>query len=293
MNGPRLRTDDGLELQLYEWPVETPRATLALLHGYAEHAGRYEHVASSLNQHGISAFAIDLRGHGRSTGRRGFVRRFQEYHLDVELLVRAATVRAARTPVALFGHSLGALIACHWLVCSRKSAPMGLVLSSPFLGLARALSPMTVFLVRLASVLTPTLRLPARLSGARVARDQRIARDYDEDPLVNRRAPARWVTEALRAAGRVQEGAAGIELPTLLLYGSEDLVASVPATERFAARLGAADKTCERLEGAYHEIVNEPEPTRARVLRRIGEWVVDRASSRASGQTAGFQEGGA
>ncbi len=66
-----MRARDGVELRTYEWPaVGAPRAHLLLVHGIAEHAGRYGHVGMQLANAGITAHAYDQRGFGRSGGHR-------------------------------------------------------------------------------------------------------------------------------------------------------------------------------------------------------------------------------
>ncbi len=79
------RTRDGLDLHTYRWPTLGPaRAHVLLVHGIAEHAGRYRHVGSRLASAGIATWAFDLRGFGRSGGRRAYVDRWSQYHDDVE-----------------------------------------------------------------------------------------------------------------------------------------------------------------------------------------------------------------
>lgn len=276
-----LRTRDGRDLNLYHWPVKNgPEVmTLGIIHGYGEHAERYAHVADALGARGISVVAVDLRGHGRSSGTRGFVERFEEYHLDCEQLLDAARARAGGRPIALLGHSMGGLVLSHWMLAGGAQGTVGSVLSSPYLGLALAVSPVKIGLGRVMSRIVPTLALPSGLTGADVTRDPTLAAIYDSDPLNNKNATARWFTEATRAQQEVLTRASELKGPMLLLYGGADRVASADVTDRFAASLRGADVTSERLAGHYHELVNEPPEIRARVLDRIGAWLVAHASA--------------
>ncbi|HKT96511.1 MAG TPA: alpha/beta fold hydrolase, partial [Paraburkholderia sp.] len=139
-----LRARDGTELPLYVWHAETvaPRAAIALIHGLAEHAGRYAALAARLNAAGIDVYAIDLRGHGRAGGRRAWVTRFDDYLDDAQALVEhAATPCSARkTPLFLMGHSMGGAIAALYAI---ERAPhsgvafAGLLLSSAALAPGR------------------------------------------------------------------------------------------------------------------------------------------------------------
>ena len=112
-------TRDGIELPLYRWPAAgVRRATVALLHGLAEHAGRYAALASKLNAAGIELLAIDLRGHGGAPGKRARIERFDDYLLDVEALLNAAARDGA--PLFLMGHSMGGAIAALYAVERRS-----------------------------------------------------------------------------------------------------------------------------------------------------------------------------
>ena len=93
-----IRASDGTQLHLHSHPVEGARAVVALLHGYGEHAGRHAHVAEAWKAHGIATYAIDVRGHGKSEGRRGHVGRFPEYHQDFDALLSVVEERRAGKP---------------------------------------------------------------------------------------------------------------------------------------------------------------------------------------------------
>ena len=272
-----LHTRDGLGLHLVSEVVDVPRLTVAILHGYAEHGGRYGHVQAALAARGISSVVADLRGHGRSAGRRGYVARFEDYHLDVDALLEVARERAEGGPVALLGHSAGGLLAVHWLLRRGSSGLCCAVLSSPFFGLARPLSPVEEWGARFLSYALPWAGLPMKLGGANVCRDPDVQRRYDEDPLVLKRANARWFREAGAAQDQASRRAGELALPLLVLYGGDDRVADPVATERFIVGLRPDVVEARRLDGLFHEILNEPE--RAEVIASVGDWLLERSAS--------------
>jgi alpha-beta hydrolase superfamily lysophospholipase len=169
---------------------------------------------------------------------------------------------------------MGGLIALHWLLSGGGKDLRGLALSSPLLGVA---VPVPAWKAKLGTVMSnvyPKLALPSGLAGRDVSRDPEQARSYDADPLNNKNATARWYTEMLAATVRVQARASELQLPTLLLYGGDDKVASPEATDRLAAVLSMPDRTIERLAGYYHELVNEPEAERNAVIERYRAWFI-------------------
>jgi alpha-beta hydrolase superfamily lysophospholipase len=280
--GQQITARDGVKLELHEWLVDDPRITIVLVHGYAEHCRRYDHVAKAWNARGIQVVGADLRGHGASEGARGFVERFEDYHRDIDALMDAAKARAKGTPIAMYGHSNGGLIALHWLLAGNGHDLAGVVITSPFLGLALKASPLKLAAGKVVSRILPKIGLPSGLSGKDVCADETFQRQYDSDPLVFKNANARWFTEALSAINQVFARAGELKAPLLLLYGGSDRVASADATDRFVRALKCEGRTCERLVNHAHEVVNEGPPAREKVIARMGDWLLSRAEAKAA-----------
>ncbi len=240
------------------------------MHGYGEHIGRYDHVGSALANAGLSVYGCDLRGHGRSAGPRGHIQHFSQYLDDAEALVSRA--RSSGLPVFVLGHSNGGLIATHH-VFEHPVGVAGIVLSSPFFGLKLAVPAIKIAAGRIASRVYPQLKLPSGLHGADVSRDPVVQRDYDNDPLNNKHATARWFTETTAAQQSAYDRAPALTVPCLVLHGGADRIADPARTEAVAARFGSRDKTVAVLPGQFHEIFNEPAADRAATLVRVTEWL--------------------
>jgi lysophospholipase len=277
-----LKTRDGSTLKLHDWSITHPKVSVGLLHGYGEHAGRYEHAARAWNELGLSVFGVDLRGHGRSSGIRGHVEHFSDYHYDVDALIEAVRSRASDRPIALFGHSMGALLAIDWMIAGGQKKVAGVALSSPFLGVALPVSPVKIAMGKAMSRLLPKLALSMGLHGRDVTRDPDLARVYDSDPLNNQKATVRWYTEAMDAIDRALARAGELTVPMLVLYGGADKVASADKTDVFVRSLKMADRSHERLADHYHELVNEPPEARNKIIARVGAWLVERKEARAA-----------
>jgi alpha-beta hydrolase superfamily lysophospholipase len=96
----------GASLHWHVWMPQTPpRAVILLAHGYAEHLGRYDHVAAHLNAQGFAVYALDHWGHGRSDGTPGFVPKFSVFTDGVELLLAKIEAAHPDLPRFLIGHS--------------------------------------------------------------------------------------------------------------------------------------------------------------------------------------------
>lgn len=271
-----LTAADGTRLALHEWRVADPKLTVAVVHGYAEHAGRYAHVAERLNGAGISVVGVDLRGHGNSAGPRGYVERFTDYHQDVDVLLAKAD---EGKPLFMLGHSMGGLLSTHYLLSGKGQAVKGAVISSPYLGLALEVSGIKLAAANLMSGLLPKLSLPSGLEAKDLTRDPEMVRIHEADDLNFPTANARWFTESSAAMEMVHSKASQLSKPLLLLYGGSDKVASADATDRFAKNLTVADREVERLPGFFHEILNEPPEDRNPLIDRIAAWTAARAGA--------------
>lgn len=238
-------------------PSAGASAVLGILHGYADHGARYRHVMGALAEHGIGSVAIDLRGHGRALGPRGFCMRFEEYLDDARELRRLVDESSRGAPTFLFGHSFGGLVATSSAL-ENEGKLRGLVLSAPFFGLALEVPRLKILAGKLASRLYPQLGLPSGLSGKDLSHDPAKAREYDEDPLVFPNATARWFTETSAAQARAIDRAPQLSLPLYVAFGTSDRVANMATARRFFEAAGGEDKTWDPREGLFHEILNEP-----------------------------------
>jgi acylglycerol lipase len=241
------------------WDAVSPKGAVAVVHGMAEHSGRYEHVAAALTEAGYSVRAVDLRGHGESPGWPGHVSGAVDWHDDTAVALEAATEASAGGPVFLVGHSMGSLIAASYVV---KHTPhiAGLVLTG-YAGL-----PGTAILASMSDPEAPSV--PAEL----ICRDPEIVKAYVDDPLVfSDDVPVEVNAATLEAAIEANTGASSITVPVLMLHGSADVICDPQGAREFHDALGSSDKELIVYDGLYHEVMNEPE--RDRVLGDIVAWL--------------------
>ena len=244
--------------------------TLVVIHGYAEHAGRYLRRMQPLVEAGWRVLLTDMRGHGRSEGQRGHVLRWSEYHDDVDRIMALVTTDAAHT--AILGHSNGGLIVASWLVKNADRVKTG-VLTSPLLAIA--ITP-PAWKAKAGNVLSRWLSkvsLPTEIRPEWVSRDPATVADYAADPLNHHIVDSRWFTEATGAMESTLRDASQITLPMLVMQGGDDRLVSAAASARFARALPRA--TYEEIEGAYHELLFDLGAAEhsARILRWLHEQI--------------------
>ncbi|KTE36551.1 MULTISPECIES: alpha/beta hydrolase [unclassified Sphingopyxis] len=260
----------GAKLHITHWlPAGRPKAVVLLAHGYAEHAGRYEHVAKRLTYAGYAVYAIDHWGHGRSDGTPGFVPRFTAFTDGLAELLTLVEVNHGDTPRLLLGHSMGGLISTLFLI-ERQSAFVGAALSGPAIVPGAPPSRFTIWISRFLSRFFPRLGVLA-LDANGVSRDPAVVAAYLADPLVyTGKIGARLGKEFMDAMAAAQAGAPGITLPILLQHGEKDSLASVAGSQYLFDHVSSADKILKIYPGLFHEIYNEPE--RDAVLDDLVGW---------------------
>lgn len=252
------KTPDHFELFEQTWSRKDAKGIIIITHGIAEHSNRYEHVAQSLVEAGYEVIGFDLRGHGRSSGKRNYVNAFKDYLVDFQAVIDRAEMNYPGLPLFLFGHSMGGEIVGLYLI-ECKSQISGALLSAPSVKVSEDLSP---FLQKISGILSIVLpKLPAvKLSSADLSKDPAVVKAYDEDTLNYRKGIlARTGSEVLKTTKVIMENASRINLPILIMHGGADKVADVSGSEMFYKTVQSEDKTLKIYEGLYHEIFNEPE----------------------------------
>ncbi len=259
---PVLSEEIGLEL-VRDWvPVTAPRAHIVLVHGIAEHCGRYERTGSLLADAGFFVRSFDLIGFGGSGGRRGDIENWSRYHDQIQTHMEWA--RGQGGPVILMGHSMGGNLALGYALSGRP-APDLLVLSAPALGggagWQRAVAGV-------AAAVAPTVAVPNSLKGEQLSRDPAVGEAYFSDPLVYRKSTTRLGAAFFEAMDELEESFRDLDIPTLVLHGSADTIVPPQST----AILGELANVERRLlPGLRHEILNEPEgPV---LIQDIVDWI--------------------
>lgn len=275
-----MKTPDGVELFVRDWLLPAGarrRGSALIIHGLGEHSGRYAHVAAALNEIGVAARGYDQRGFGQSGGPRAAIPSLNAPLDDAKLVFDtfAAEAKAAGDgkPPFLIGHSMGGAIAAR-AVTGGWIRPRGLVLSSP--ALKTRLSAAMRFLIAIASRITPNLVLPHSLPLHRLSHDPLIVTEVKSDQLCHAYATPRTIAFLLDAGEQTRRDATKLDVPTLLLVAGEDRLVDPQGAREFAAALPPGLGTLHWYAPLWHEVFNEREPERTRVLGDLQGWIASR-----------------
>jgi acylglycerol lipase len=252
------------------WLPESPWAALLLVHGYAEHSGRYEEIAAWLASRGIAVHAYDQRGHGLSEGTRCHVDSFDEYLDDLDRVLLFVREAHRDLPCALLGHSMGGLVVCAYLA-DRRPAIQAAATSGAALQLGPGVSRGRVAAARFVRRVLPRLAIGSGLDLAGLSRDPEVVRKYVEDPYVVRTMTASLAAEILTAIPRVAARAVEVQVPMLMLHGEDDPLCPCEGSRTFSGAVRVPGSAFRSYPGLRHEIFNEPE--RESVYADLFEWL--------------------
>lgn len=262
---------NNLKLYYQSWlPSYEPRAVLLIIHGLAEHSGRYSSLASHFSDKGFAVYSFDQRGHGKSEGLPGYVNRFSEYLDDLEIFFNLISNKHKDIKTFLLGHSVGGLIATVYAYYHQDSFS-GLILSGATVKPGSSLSPAKIIMARILSLVLPKLGVDV-IDASAVSQDQEVVNTYINDPLVyHGKISARLGAELIGAMQKLNKQMPQIKLPALIMHGTADRLSDPEGSRLLYQRLGSKDKTLKEYGDFFHEIFNEP--GRLQVFKDMENWL--------------------
>ena len=271
-----LTASDGLSIFLRVWKPEDeePRAVLILVHGLAEHAGRYQNVVDVFLKQGYAIYGHDHRGFGRSGGRRGDFERFEQVLADLDQVVELARTQFPDLPLGLYAHSMGGTIGVQYL-SHYPGSFQSAILSAPGFGAGPDQNQFLLATARVLAKIAPTLSINRGSSGEyKLSHDPAQATAWDADPDVHSYATPRFAMRYLEAASEAKSQLGQLSLPLLVVMGEEDVTIDRDDIREAVADAGD-NLTFITYPGAYHEIHNELPEIREKMLLTAVTWMVE------------------
>lgn len=255
--------------QTYEWasadkksifarswaPAKDGAFTILLVHGLGEHSGRYDRWAELFTEKGFNVLAVDLRGHGKSEGKRGHVKSIERYLDDIDLLFSEGKKLFPESKFVLYGHSMGGNLVLNHVI--RRNHPIAaLIATSPWLKLTNPPSEILVSVISFLKKILPSFTIPNGLNSEDISHDPEVIRNYPGDPLNHNKISFRLFHEIYEGGLHALRNVYKINYPFLLMHGTADNITSPKASEKYV--MNTTKRTHLKLwEGQYHELHNE------------------------------------
>jgi acylglycerol lipase len=251
-------------------PEASIKAVLIVVHGLADHSGRFANVAKRFVPLGYAVYAFDMRGHGQSEGKRGTIDSVSCCIEDIHAFRQIVSGKHPGKKIFLLGHSIGGTVSVAYTV-KHQNDISGLILSAPVMTPGRSFSPAVVAIAKFLAKIAPGMGIQ-KISAQAISRDTGIVQAYINDPLVfHGPLTASQGIRMMKEMEALRRQIPTIALPLLVLYGTADKISDPESSTIIAANAGSTDKTIRAYDGLYHEIFNEPESPR--VFQDIQDWL--------------------
>ncbi|HPI40692.1 MAG TPA: lysophospholipase [Pseudobdellovibrionaceae bacterium] len=240
------------------WQKPNPKAHILITHGHGEHSECYHRLIDSFKEDSFSFWAWDLRGHGKSEGRRGYAEAFDDYLNDYIFFLNLAFSQI-KTPIFLLSHSMGGLIQLKTQILNPNlfTSIQGQCLSAPLLGLALPVPQWKQVGAQYLNQFLPQMTLHNEISNHDLTRDQDVLKEFDRDPLRHNRMSSGVYLGMKESIDLVMSRAAEIQLPTFLQISDSDPIVSVTASKEFIEKIHVQPKSIKLYKDAKHEIFND------------------------------------
>ena len=262
------KTRDKKLLHATSWkPDKEANKTILMVHGLGEHCGRYERWAGMFVEKGFNFLCFDLRGHGKSSGKRGYARSIDSLLDDIDLAIQKSKRLFKDSKLILYGHSMGGNLVLNHVI--RRNYPVvALIVTSPWLKMAKEPSQPVISLTKFLSKVMPSVTFPNGLDLEHISHDPEIVRSYANDPLNHNKVSARLFTEMYQGGYHALRNVYKINYPFLLMHGTEDRITSPRASENYV--MNTCSRTQLKLwEGQYHELHNEL------IYQEVFDYIID------------------
>ena len=262
-------SSDGIDLFIRDYSLQNSNKVILIIHGLGEHSGRYLKLIQDFNDKNISVFTIDIRGHGKSGGKRGHSPSYKQLMSDIQYFIKHVTNKISNQKYFLYGHSFGGNLVINYSF-QKNQKINGIIATSPCIKPAIRPSRIKLFMGKLFQKLIPSLRLSSGIKINGISKNLQVIKDYINDPLNHNKVSIQLGLDIVSSGIYALENSQYITVPMLVFHGKNDELTSYSASKKLAENSGSNIKFIG-FNDAYHEIHNEPE--KAELLRNIFNWI--------------------
>jgi len=264
------QASDGIKLFAQSWsPEEEIKKVILIVHGHGDHSTRYDHWAERFVKNGYAVVGIDLRGHGKSGGKRGYISGYNNYLYDIELMINESVKLFSDKEFILYGQSMGGNLSVNYYI-KKNPKVNAIIAASPWLRLVYLPTKFQLFLANVTKIILPKITQSTKLPVEDFSHDKYEIEKCKKDKLFHDKMSSILFLSVVEHGEIALAKADKINVPILLMHGSGDKITSHKATELFAEKIGDL-ATCKIWEGCYHELHHEFE--REQIFESILNWI--------------------
>ena len=251
-------------------PDSTPKGLILLLHGLSDNGGRFTLVAESFAHEGYIFIAPDLRGNGKSDGKRGHFDSLDQMMADINYLLQECKKLHPGIPVILYSQSMGGNLAINYALHYPNEITC-VVASSPWLRLTKPPSAPVQWAASKLFKIFPDFVIPNGLNANDLCHDEEACKVYSTDKLNHGKVSVSTFFNIKDSGEWAIRNASKLKIPMLLMHGDADPITSYAASQEFHQNSNSF-LTFLSFKGLFHELHNEP-GEKEMIVGKAVEWV--------------------
>jgi len=230
------------------------KALIIMVHGLGEYSGCYDDRAEKFAAQFVGFFIFDLRGNGHSSGKRGHAS-FKTIKDDLRFIIKIMQQKFPSVPIVLYGHSMGGSIVLSYVV-EENAGLQGVIASSPWVKLVRSLFPPLVCLVKWASYVVPWLTVSTGIRADQLSHGDIGTKSAKKDPLLHKKISVKLFTDLWNNGKMMLRNKHKLNIPLLLMHGTDDPVTSHQASKSFAQNV-EGNVTFKKWHRMRHDLLKD------------------------------------
>ena len=237
--------------------------TIIITHGLGEYSKSYTETALKLESLGYNVITYDLRGHGKTRGKKGYVNSYNEFLGDLDYLVNYSYTKTKK--VFLIGHSMGGLITN--LYTSLNNNVDGVIITaSP----TSYIKDLKIFRY-IPKFLINNIKLKTNFDDPKLVHENTYVKDAYDIDYFYLKLPIETLIKGMKV---LRKNYHNFETPVLLIYSKSDRLASPTYGTHFINKIMSEDKKLLIYDNSYHNIFNDIE--KDKLIKDIDEWIKER-----------------
>lgn len=270
-----LTATDGIKLQGTCIKPKKSICSLIVVHGVGEHSKRYLSFTKKMSASNCTCYIYDQRGHGVSDGKRGHIAKFEDYLSDLLKVYDLVLSECQKHPIFIYGHSMGSIVAILFTLKHQEKIK-GLILTGFAFKPRIKFSGYPLKLITFIKKIAPQQSISTMINVEQLCHDDNVWQDYEQDPLINKTVTVSWIAEFYSALDKLKKDLSNLNIPLLMMHGSEDKIARLNGAEQTIQAVQSKDKELHVFKGQRHELLNELSPIPDQVIGRMVDWIRQR-----------------
>lgn len=271
----KLTTADGCELFLRSWKTNGPNGLL-ILHGLGGHSGWYIDMGNELASRGISVYAMDHRGFGRSGGLRGHIENYRTFVEHIGYVVTEISKRHPEAGIFLLGHSMGAIFATHFAAKDQQRLA-GVVFLNPWVGDTSRVSLGTTLAVMVGGVFKSRRHWQFAGGTEGMTTNEEAVQMLQADAFWQRTQTLSFMFQVLLMSSAILKQARQITIPALVIQAEDDKAVRLAGSHKLYEALASSDKTWKTYAGYDHD--SQFEEDRSQMDHDLVAWIREHSVS--------------